>query len=111
MTAETSRRWPRPGRADVAAAEDRGGDAAAAWRGPGDGLARAGRHRGDADSWRDAFLAAGEAGLATRPGGGEELASERLKAKLGEALIERELLEKIAALEGGRPLARRRPRP
>jgi transposase len=64
-------------------------------------------------SWRDAFLAAGEAALATRSGSGEELASERLKAKLGEALIERDLLhEKIAALEAGRrPLARRRPRP
>ena len=59
--------------------------------------------------WRDAFLAAGEAALATRPGTGEELAAERLKAKLGEALIERDLLaEKIAALEAGRPLARRR---
>src|ERR671921_2572270 len=61
--------------------------------------------------WRDAFLAAGEAALATRPGTGEELASERLKAKLGEALIERDLLtEKIAALEAGRPLAPKRPR-
>jgi len=49
---------------------------------------------------RDAFLAAREAALATRPGTGEELAAERLKAKLGEALIERDLLaEKIAALE------------
>lgn len=62
--------------------------------------------------WRDAFLTAGEAALATRSGSGEELASERLKAKLGEALIERDLLhEKIAVLEAGRPLARRRPRP
>ena len=51
--------------------------------------------------WRDAFLAACEA-----------LESERLKARLGEMLLERELLEaKIAALEGGRPLARRRSRP
>ena len=32
-------------------------------------------------AWRDAFLAAGEASLATRPAGGEELESERLKAK------------------------------
>src|SRR5437764_1041688 len=48
--------------------------------------------------WRDAFLAAGEAALATRPGSGEELESGRLRAKLGEALIERELLvEKVAA--------------
>ena len=61
--------------------------------------------------WRDAFLAAGEAALATRPGSGEELAAERLKSRLGEALIERDLLhEKVAALEAGRPLARRRPR-
>ncbi len=63
-------------------------------------------------AWRDAFLAAGEAGLASRPADGEELESERLKARLGEMLLERELLEaKIAALEEGRPLARRRPRP
>jgi transposase-like protein len=62
--------------------------------------------------WRDAFLAAGEARLASRPAEGEELESERLKARLGEMLLERELLEaKIAALEAGRPLARRRSRP
>ena len=63
-------------------------------------------------AWRDAFLAAGEASLATRPAGGEELESERLKARLGEMMLERELLEaKIAALEEGRPLARRRSGP
>ena len=63
-------------------------------------------------AWRDAFLAAGEAALATRPGTGEELESERLKGRLGEALIERDLLrEKVAALEAGRPLARGRRRP
>src|SRR4028119_417795 len=63
-------------------------------------------------AWRDAFLAAGEASLATRPRDGEELESERLKARLGEMLLREEPLEaKIAALEGGRPLARRRPRP
>ena len=77
-------------------------------------------------SWRDAFLAAGEAALAageaalaageaaltTRPGTGEELENERLKGRLGEALIERDLLrEKVAALEAGRPLARRRRKP
>jgi transposase-like protein len=63
-------------------------------------------------SWRDAFLAAGEASLATRPADGEELESGRLKARLGEMLLQQELLEaKIAALEEGRPLARRRPRP
>jgi transposase len=61
--------------------------------------------------WRDAFLAAGETVLATRPGTGEGVAAERLKAKLGEALIERDLLrEKIALLEAGRPLAQRKQR-
>jgi transposase len=64
-------------------------------------------------AWRDdAFLIAGEAALATRPGPSEALESERLKSRLGEALIERDLLrEKVAALEGGRPLARRRRKP
>ena len=61
--------------------------------------------------WQDSFLAAGEASLATRSTTGNELESERLKAKLGEMLLERELLEaKIAALEANRPLARRRSR-
>jgi transposase-like protein len=62
--------------------------------------------------WRDAFLAAGEAALTSRAGNGEALESQRLKAKLGEVLVERDLLhEKIAILEAGRPLARRRPKP
>jgi transposase-like protein len=73
--------------------------------------------------WRDAFLAAGEASLATRATDGEALQSERLKAKLGEMLLERELLRrfphsgnadeaKITALEARDPrsLARRRSR-
>ncbi len=56
-------------------------------------------------AWRDTFLAAGEASLATRPTTGEGLESERLKAKLGEMLLERELLEaKIAALEAKQSL-------
>src|ERR1700750_2348015 len=62
--------------------------------------------------WRDAFLAAGEAALATKSATGEELESDRLKAKLGAALIERDLLhEKIAVLEANRPLGRRTFRP
>ena len=62
--------------------------------------------------WREAFLAAGEAALSAKPASGEELASERLKAKLGAALIERDLLhEKIAILEANRPLARKRRMP
>src|SRR3954453_3754930 len=63
-------------------------------------------------SWHEAFLAAGEAALSTKPATGEELERERLKAKLGAALIERDLLhEKIALLEANRPLARRRRAP
>jgi transposase len=64
-------------------------------------------------AWRDSFLAAGEARLASRPTDGEELESERLKARLGEMPLERELLEaKVAALEvrAPGPLVRRRPR-
>jgi transposase len=73
--------------------------------------------------WRDTFLAAvglqptgltrGEASLATRPTDGAALESDRLKARLGEMLLARELLEaKIAALEAHdpRPLARPRSR-
>jgi transposase len=62
--------------------------------------------------WHDAFLAAGEVALTTRPATGEELQSDRLKARLGAALIERDLLnEKIALLEADRPFARRRRKP
>src|SRR6058998_3966426 len=44
-------------------------------------------------TWRDAFLAAGEAALAARPTDGETLKSERLKARLGDMLLKHELLE------------------
>ena len=59
--------------------------------------------------WRDAFLEGDEASLATGPTDGDERESDRLKARLGEMLLERELLEqKIALLEGNSaPLARR----
>src|SRR5438270_13841320 len=61
--------------------------------------------------WRDAFLAGGEAVLATKPADAKDLEVDRLKAKLGETVLERELLaEKVAALEACRPLARRRSR-
>ena len=63
-------------------------------------------------AWRDAFLAAGEAALTTKPAAGESLESERLKTRLGAALIERDLLnEKIALLEANRPFVRRRHKP
>src|SRR3954470_17004980 len=62
--------------------------------------------------WHDAFLASGGAALTSRAATGEELESERLKTRLGAALIERDLLnEKIALLEAGRPFARRRRKP
>ncbi len=62
--------------------------------------------------WRDDFLAGGEAALATKPTDGKDLELARLKAKLGEVVLERELLaEKITRLEGSRPLVRRRSRP
>jgi hypothetical protein len=59
--------------------------------------------------WHETFLAAGEAALTTRAVTGEELESYGLKARLGAALLERDLLhEKIAILEADRPFARRR---
>ena len=68
--------------------------------------------------WRDDFLAGGEAARATKPTDGKDLEHQRLKAKLGELMLERErLAEKIAALAavdsrcGSTPLARGRSRP
>src|SRR3954453_430046 len=60
-------------------------------------------------SWRDSFLAGGEAALAARPTDGEMLESERLKARVGVMLLQDELRgRKITNLEGERPLDRRR---
>jgi transposase-like protein len=62
-------------------------------------------------AWRDAFLAAGEASLKTRPTDGRDHEIGRLKAKVGDLTMANELLEvKIEHLEAGRPLARRRSR-
>jgi transposase-like protein len=59
--------------------------------------------------WRDRTLVAAEAAMKERDGRDEELL--RLRAKLDEVTMANELLErKIAALEGGRPLGRRRSR-
>jgi transposase-like protein len=61
--------------------------------------------------WRDDFLAGGEAALASWPTDGRDLEHQRLKARLGERMLERELLaEKIAVLEAKGPLARQRSR-
>ena len=61
--------------------------------------------------WREAFLAAGEASLKTRPADARDAEIGRLKEKVGELTMTAELLEaKIERLEVLRPLARRRPR-
>lgn len=61
--------------------------------------------------WRDAFLAAGEASLKSRPADARDHEIGRLKEKFGELTMTTELLEaKIERMEGGRPLARRRSR-
>ena len=62
-------------------------------------------------SWQEAFLAAGEASLKSRPTDVRDLEIGRLQAKVGELTMTAELLEaKIERLEVLRPLARRRPR-
>jgi hypothetical protein len=61
--------------------------------------------------WREAFLAAGEAAMRSRPADAREAEIGRLKAKVGELTMANELLgAKIGRLETGRPLARRRSR-
>jgi transposase len=61
--------------------------------------------------WRDRGLAGAEAAMRERERDGRDEEVLRLRAKLGEITMANELLEqKIAALEGGRPLGRRRPR-
>jgi transposase-like protein len=65
----------------------------------------------EVSGWRDAFLAAGEASLKTRPADGRDAEIGRLKAKVGDLTMANELLAtKIEHLEAGRPLARRRSR-
>jgi transposase len=65
-----------------------------------------------ATPWRDALLDGGETSLATKPTNGEERESDRLKARLSEILLERELLEqKTAQVQGNSGhLARRKSR-
>jgi transposase-like protein len=61
--------------------------------------------------WRDRALVGAEAAMKERERDSRDEELLRLKAKLGEVTMANELLEqKIAALEGGRPLARRRSR-
>ena len=61
--------------------------------------------------WRDRALVGAEAAMKARERDSRDEELLRLEAKLGEVAMANELLErKIAALEGGRPLARRRSR-
>ena len=61
--------------------------------------------------WRDRALAGAEAAMKARERDARDDEVLRLKAKLGEITMANELLEqKITALEGGRPLGRRRSR-
>ena len=61
--------------------------------------------------WRDRALVGAEAAMKERERDSRDEELLRLKAKLGEITMANELLErKIAALEGGRPLGRRRSR-
>ena len=61
--------------------------------------------------WRDRALIGAEAAMKERERDLRDDELLRLKAKLGEITMANELLEqKIAALEGGRPLGRRRAR-
>jgi hypothetical protein len=61
--------------------------------------------------WRNRALVAAEAAMKERERDNRDEELLRLKAKLGEITMANELLEqKIAALEGGRPLGRRRSR-
>ena len=62
-------------------------------------------------SWREAFLSGGEGSLKSRPDDGRDELIRRLEAKVGQTLMDNDLLrEKIARMEGGQPLGRRRPR-
>ena len=62
-----------------------------------------------ASQWRDQFLAAGQAGLKSRVPDARDEEHQRLHAKVGELLMENELLyAKVDHLEAGVPLARRR---
>ena len=63
-----------------------------------------------ASQWRDRFLAAGQAALKSRATEAvDDDDHRRLQAKIGELLMETELLyAKVDQLEAGRPLARRR---
>jgi transposase-like protein len=63
----------------------------------------------DLSGWRDAFLDAGAASLKARARDGRDEKIDRLQSKLGEVLMDNELLyAKVERLEAGAPFAGRR---
>ena len=61
--------------------------------------------------WREAFPAAGEMSLKSRPADARDAEIGRLKERVGELTMANELLgAKVERLQAGRPLARRRSR-
>jgi hypothetical protein len=63
----------------------------------------------DLSAWRDAFLDAGTASLKARPRDDRDEKIDRLQSKLGEVLMDNELLHaKVERLEAGAPFAARR---
>jgi hypothetical protein len=63
----------------------------------------------DLSAWREAFLEAGEASLKTRERDDRDEKIDRLQSKLGEVLMDNELLyAKVDRLEAGVPFAGRR---
>jgi transposase len=62
-------------------------------------------------TWREAFLDAGQEAMKKQPRDVRDREIVRVREKLGESTMEIELLqEKIARMEAGRPLRRRRSR-
>ena len=62
--------------------------------------------------WRDQFLAAGQAGVRSRPTDARDEDVARLRAKIGELMMANELLrERAQRAEAGHPFGSRRSRP
>jgi transposase-like protein len=60
-------------------------------------------------AWRDAFLSGGQEAMKQPPLDARDREIARLREKLGESTMDNELLrEKLARVESGRPLRRRR---
>jgi transposase-like protein len=60
-------------------------------------------------AWRDTFLAGGQEAMKQQPLDARDREIARLREKLGESTMDNELLrEKLARVESGRPLRRRR---